>query len=333
MEYRKLPALDQLAALRLVVERGGVAEAARALHVGQPAITKRLRALDNCYGMTLMERGGGRLRLTPAGEKVYAVAVQALDQHAALREDLQSLANGFKSFRLEATAAIGEHLLPGILLQFAERYPNCKVVSRVAYGRQIQAHLATGLADLALLESAPDHPDVLVQKWMEDELWLVCGKHHPLAGTEIIPIERLADLSFVLRERRSSIRDSLDEALERIGIHKLNIALEVGSSNAIVEILERGQHLSFLPRFMVEEPVRTERLWRIKVTGFRIMRTLWIARHRAKLEHRVAEAFIGMLRSDPGRAAARRARPQTATRSSGDSPARERRSPATHAER
>lgn len=243
-----------------------------------------------------MERVGGRLRLTPAGERVYAFAVQVLDRQAALHEDLQSLATGLTTLRLEATAGIGEHLLPDILLQFAERYPRYKVISRIAYGRQIQTHLATELTDLALLETTPDHPDILVQKWREDELWLVCAPNHPLAQTEMIPVERLAELTYVLRERRSAIRESLDEALRRISIHDLKVAMEVGSSDAIIEILGRGKHVSFLPRFMVEEPVRAGRLWHIKVTGFRIMRTLWIARHRSRLEHPVAEALIGLLR-------------------------------------
>lgn len=296
MEYKSLPELDGWAALRAVVEKGGVIEAARVLRIGQPAVTKRLKTLEACYGVRLMERVGGRLRLTPAGEKVYLLAVQTLDRHFALREDLQSVASGQTTLRLEVTFAIGEHLLPSLLLQFSERFPDYRVNSRMGYGRRIQTRLASGVTDLALLESAPDHPDILVQKWMEDELWLVCGPQHPLAGTELLPVEQVPQLNYVLRERRSAIRDTLDEALRRIGIERVNVAMEVGSTDAIVEILSRGRHVSFLPRFAVIERVAQGRLARLKVTGFRIMRVLWIARHRANLDHPVAEAFIALLR-------------------------------------
>ncbi len=47
MEYSHLPDLKGLAALRAIVELGGVEQAARYLHIGQPAVTKRLRSLDN----------------------------------------------------------------------------------------------------------------------------------------------------------------------------------------------------------------------------------------------------------------------------------------------
>ena len=64
-----LPDTNGWAALRAVVELGGVSEAAKALHVGQPANTKRLRALEKVYAIPLNERSSGGLQLTPAGEK------------------------------------------------------------------------------------------------------------------------------------------------------------------------------------------------------------------------------------------------------------------------
>lgn len=299
MEYDKLPDINALAALRAVVDRGGVSAAAGALNIGQPAVTKRLRALDACYGSRLMERVSGRLRLTPAGEKVYLLAVQTLDRHRALQEELLAHQLGQTTLRLEVTFSIGEHLLPDLLFQFAERYPEYKIDSRMAYGRNIQSHLVTGHTDLALLENAPDHPDVLVQKWVDDELWLVCGGNHPLAGTDWLPVERLTELPYVLREKHSSSREELEQALTGIGIEKLDVALEVGSTDTIVEMLGRGKHVSFLPRFAVEDRVREGDLYHLKVTGFRIQRTLWVARNRSRLDHPVAEAFIDMLLRSP----------------------------------
>lgn len=295
-EYKNLPDMNGWASLRALVEKGGVLEAARTLNVGQPAVTKRLRTLEKCYGIPLLERISGRLRLTDIGEKVYLLAVQTLDRQMSLREEITNLSQGKSSLRLEVTFGIGEHLLSDLLLRFKEQQPDYKIETRLAYSRQIQTDLATRRADMALVESAPDHPDILVQKWLEDELWMLCGPEHPLAGTDMLPVEDLADQLYVLRESRSSIRESLDEALSRIKLEPLNIAFEVGSSEAIIDILERNQHVSFLPRFAVYERVSAGELFHIKITGFRILRTLWIARNRAALDHPVAETFIDMIR-------------------------------------
>lgn len=296
MEYKKLPDLAGLATLVAVIERGGVAEAATSLHIGQPAVTKRLRTLETCYGVVLMQRNGRRLELTPAGEKVFAFARLTLDHQRSLLEDLASLRAGQNRLRIDVTSAIGEHLLPDLLLRFADTYPGYRIESRMDYTRRIQTRLATGLSDLALLELAPDHPDILVQKWLNDELVLVCGATHPLFGSSLKAVTQLARLRYVLREPRSSMRMTLDKALNDIGVKHISITMEVGSTDTIVEMLQRGMHASFLPRFAVEELLKTGGLYHIPVHGLRINRTLWIARTRSNLDNPAAEAFISLLR-------------------------------------
>ena len=100
MEYKNLPDLRALATLREIVERGGVAEAGRVLNIGQPAVTKRLRALERCFGIELMVRHGGRLRLTEAGERVYAFARLVMDHQVELTSDLKQLKAGRDRLRL-----------------------------------------------------------------------------------------------------------------------------------------------------------------------------------------------------------------------------------------
>jgi DNA-binding transcriptional LysR family regulator len=86
-------------------------------------------------------------------------------------------------------------------------------------------------------------------------------------------------------------------ALRGIGISEIPVALEIGSTETIVEILNRGKYVSFLPRFAVSTDISQGRLFHVKVQGFRIMRTLWIARNRSNLDHPVSEAFINLLRA------------------------------------
>ena len=296
MEYESLPDLKALATLREIVERGGVAEAGRALNVGQPAVTKRLRALERSFGLELMVREAGRLRLTTAGERVYQFARLVMDHQLELVGDLNQLKTGRDRLRLAVTQSIGEHLLPELLLAFADAFPDYRIDSRVGYSRSIHTRLATGLADLALTEIQPDHPDVLVQKWLDDELVLVCSPGHALGTREMLAVAEIPELNYVLRERESSMRITLDRALGDIGINELPVAMEVGSTDTIVEMLERGRHVSFLPRFAVRGAIAADELHLIRIEGLRIMRTLWIARTRANLDNPVAEAFIRLLR-------------------------------------
>ncbi len=297
MEYSKLPDLSSLATLKAIVEKGGVAGAAKILNIGQPAVTKRLRSLEQCYGITLMQRVSGRLNLTEAGKRVYQTASIMLERNLALQDELKSLAEGGHILRLGVTFAIGEHLLPDLLFQFNEDHPEFRIDSRLAYSRNISCYLATGQVDMALLESSAEHPDILVQKWQDDKLWLVCGPNHPSANLKSITTEEMSQLRFVLREPKSSIRTALDRSLAEMEVAPLKIAFEVGSSEGIIDVLERNQHVSFMPRFSVIERVEEGELCHIDVKGLNITRTLWIARNSAALGHSVAEAFIKLIQA------------------------------------
>ena len=113
-----------------------------------------------------------------------------------------------------------------------------------------------------------------------------------------MPLTELSELRYVLREASSSMRPILDKALADIGIAQIPVAMEVGSTDTIVEMLQRGRHVSFLPRFAVAEALSENNLFHIKIQGLRIQRTLWIARTRTNLNNPASEAFIQLLRED-----------------------------------
>jgi DNA-binding transcriptional LysR family regulator len=295
MEYKNLPDLKGLATLRAVVELGGVNQAAKALHLGQPAITKRLRALEQCYQTNIMQRKGRKLGLTPAGKLVYSYASLALDHQESLIQELIDLKRGKNLLRLEVTTAIGEHLLPELLISFNDNYPNYRIQSRMGYSRNIQTRLATGLTDIALLELAPEHPDIQVKKWRDDELLLVCSPKHPISKNYSISTQQLTSLDYVLREPQSSIRAILDKKLLEFDISHLPTSFEVGSNDAIIEILGKGRHLSFLPRFAVKDALNSQALKQIQVKGLDIEITLWIARNKANINNAIAQAFFDLL--------------------------------------
>lgn len=297
MEYINLPDYKALATLKAVVELGSVNAAAKALYIGQPAVTKRLRSLDSCYGMPLMQHQGRKLELTTAGEKVYAYARLILEHQASLLDDLASLRTGHNRLRLEVTFAIGEHVLPDILLHVADVRPDLIIDSRLGYSRRIHTRLATGLSEIALLEQEPQHPNIQVEPWMQDELLLVCGPGHPLWDCRQLQADQLSQLHYVLREAQSSIRNTLDQTLQELQIKLNYIDMEVGSTETIIELLLRGKQVSFLPQFAVKTHLARNSLRQIPIHQLQIKRTLWIAYNRTNIDRKKAHSFIELLQS------------------------------------
>ena len=124
---------------------------------------------------------------------------------------------------------------------------------------------------------------------------MVCGATHELSDTNSIDPKELRSLKFVVRESTSSLRVTLDQELPKIGIKSLPISMEVGSTKAIMEILQHGQHVSFLPKFAVRETCNKGLLHLIEIQGLSIKNTLWIARTNATLNNKVADNFINLL--------------------------------------
>jgi DNA-binding transcriptional LysR family regulator len=158
--------------------------------------------------------------------------------------------------------------------------------------------MAGDLVDLALMEPAPDHADFLVQKWLDDELLLVCVPGHTLWDTDLLPVAELSRLHYVLREPKTVIRILVDKALQDIGIPHIQVAMELNSTKTIMAMLDQGKHVHFLPRFAAAEALAKQRLFHIKIEGLRIKRNLWIARSRTQLNNPVAESFIRLLRGE-----------------------------------
>ncbi|MBD3609833.1 MAG: hypothetical protein HUJ30_04730, partial [Gammaproteobacteria bacterium] len=123
------------------------------------------------------------------------------------------------------------------------------------------------------------------------------GTAHPMAGEAKIGRDELGRLSFVLRERNAAIREHIQRVMDEEMLTRLDVVMEVGSTDAIIDILHRGRHMSFLPRFAVMDAVQDGSLKSIEVEGVSMTRTLWIARNRMNQQHPVAEAFIDMLKT------------------------------------
>jgi len=121
--------------------------------------------------------------------------------------------------------------------------------------------MAGDLVDLALMEPAPDHADFLVQKWLDDELLLVCVPGHTLWDTDLLPVAELSRLHYVLREPKTVIRILVDKALQDIGIPHIQVAMELNSTKTIMAMLDQGKHVHFLP------VSRRRRRWRNNVSS------------------------------------------------------------------
>src|SRR6266540_4099655 len=117
----RTPDIAELRAFCAAVDLGSLGRAARLLRVSQPALSKKLRALETLAGATLLERSPRGVTPTPAGARLYLEARKLLVQAEAVEELMAGLSGADAPIRLAASHTIAEFVLPEPLVAFERR--------------------------------------------------------------------------------------------------------------------------------------------------------------------------------------------------------------------
>jgi DNA-binding transcriptional LysR family regulator len=183
---------DALNTFLTVHRRGGVSNAARALHRSQPAISRRIALLEQELGIPLFERIAGRARLSEAGRVMVPYAERAVaaaqDAENAVRALTRQNA-GPVSLAVVGTLA-GERL-SAIAKRFARDYPDAQLTLRTATSAEVSDLIRRGEATIGLRYDIDRLRDLDYDRLATEKLQVVCAPDHPLAGKRVA---RLADL-------------------------------------------------------------------------------------------------------------------------------------------
>src|SRR5947207_7093551 len=183
---------DALNTFLIVHRRGGVSNAARALHRSQPAISRRIALLEQELGVPLFERVAGRTRLSDAGRVMVPYAERAVaaaqDAENAVRA-LKQQNSGPVSVAVVGTLAGG--LLSRILKRFAGERPDVGLTLRTATSAEVSDLIRRGEATIGLRYDRDPSRDLDCELLCAERLQVVCAPDHPRAGRRVA---RLADL-------------------------------------------------------------------------------------------------------------------------------------------
>ncbi|WP_341893249.1 LysR family transcriptional regulator [Variovorax sp. YR752] len=232
--------LIQLRYFVRVAEMGSFSKAAIELDVAQPALSRQVRLLETDLRVTLLQRTGRGVLLTEAGKRLYDHAIGILQLVAHAREDLS--AN-----RDEATGRIVIGLPPSmgrmLTLPLVDAFKQHLPKARLAIVEGLSAHIvewiSTGRVDLGLVHNPDANPAIETLHVLDEPLCLVSAAKGAARKQAPLPLAELAMLPLVLPEHSHAIRKLL-ETQAALGGLKLNIAYEVSSVSAILELVRSG---------------------------------------------------------------------------------------------
>jgi DNA-binding transcriptional LysR family regulator len=292
--------LRQLKVFEAVARLLSFSRAAEELHLTQPAVSTQIRKLEDHAGLPLFEQFGKKVYLTAAGAELLQIS-RAIIQQFEVAEQAMTQFKGVSGGKLNVgVISAGDYFFPRLLVEFAGRHQGVSLNFTVHNREELLAHIADNLTDLAIMVRPPEGMDTVNQPFAPHPYVIVAAPGHPLVGRRGLPMATLMKEPFVVREKGSDTWNSMQEGFGG-DLRRINIAMEIKSTETIKQAVMAGMGISFLSAHTISQELHAGKLRVLDVQGFPVMLNWYVVHLKNKRLPPVAQAFKDFLISDgPG---------------------------------
>lgn len=283
--------LRQMEAFRAVARLSSFSQAARELHISQPALSATIRKLEASIGAKLFDRDTRNVRLTSAGREVLAVTESLFDDFDKALSSLQAFLAGKRGrLSVAASPSIAAGFLPPVIRAFRTVHPEVDLQFSDVLAETAIAMVRAGDVDLALAPQLSADPDLDCRPVFLDSMVVLGRADHPLLRRRRITWRDLAPYDLISPNRSSNVRQLVDAACITQGI-TVRPWLEVGHASTVMGLVVHGVGVGILPRSLAAL-FRDERVAIRPVVGPEIRREISVVTQRGRTASPLAAAFI-----------------------------------------
>jgi DNA-binding transcriptional LysR family regulator len=264
-------------------ETENFSEAARQLHLTQPAVSMQIRALEKKLDVDLFHRTGRTLALTEQGRALMPLAREVINRAIQIEEELESLKGEVVGhLKLGCSTSTGKYILPNLVARFRRCHPRVQITIYNHSRTAVLTELEEGAIQLAVISSQPGGVDVVCRHFFTDHVVLIVPADHAWSRLDCVPPEALQSVPFILRDTQSGTRQEVEGMLEavNISVSDLNLAMEIGNSEAISMAVEEGIGVAFVSRTVARRGIELGKLKEVRVADVSLQREVFIAYSR-----------------------------------------------------
>jgi DNA-binding transcriptional LysR family regulator len=293
------PEIAELRAFCAAVDLGTLGKAAVSLKISQPALSKRLRALETAAGTRLLERSPRGVVPTAAGRRLYPEARRLLEQADVVEQLLESAPREQAPIELAVSHTIAEFFLPPELVAYQAEGRRPPVQLTIANSSSVRMMVAEGRASIGIAAAGPeggaDGADELEElELLGDEVVLAVPQDHAWYRRKQIPQDLFLSTPMVMRDEDAHVRRRVEAELAERGLSLAEPLLEAASTAvAKREALQRSAPV-MLSALSLDEA--RDRLYRRPVAGLSFPRRfVVVCRSLASLARRDRD-FVDFIR-------------------------------------
>jgi len=291
LDTRQLIAFVQLGRI------GSFTAAARELHLSQSAVSHSIKALEEAVGCRLFDRLGKKVVLTQAGEQLLHHTEKMFREMSLAKASLARLGKwGFGRLRIGASPTACQYIVPAVLREFKDSFPDYQIGIQPGDTPVVLEALRQNRIDLAL-SLEPQRTDGLeVHRLFEDELHFIVAPQHPWASSRRAERDDIPRQNYILYDRTSRTFQLVDEYF-RAERMVLNTVMELGSMEAIKELVKLGLGVSILAPWIAQEEIKEGSLVAVPVGRRKLSRRWAVVYPHGKRLGLAEETFISLCRS------------------------------------
>ncbi len=274
-------------------ELASFSHAAERLYLTQPAVSKRISALETELGARLFDRIGRRVSLTEAGRMLLPRAHRILAEIDDSRRQITNL-SGEVGGRLSIGTShhIGLHRLPPVLRAYTRAWPQVELDLRFMDSEAACRAVQTGQLELGIV-TLPLTPlnDLDSQRIWNDPLRIVAGREHPLAAERRISPAQLTAHAAILPAHGTYTRALLEQAMGAEA-GALHVSMTTNYLETIKMLVSVGLGWSVLPQTMLSDELRA-----LDIPALPLTRQLGVVHHRQRTLSNAARAMLRQLQA------------------------------------
>lgn len=308
-QYYKQNRLQQLRGFVFATQAGSISKAAERMFLSQPSVSLQIQALERELKVSLFERRGPKITLTPDGKTLYELAAPLVDALDQLHETFAERRGGVETGRLDIAAGESTilYLLPPFVQEFAQVYPGIELKLHNVTGRDGLRMLRADEVDFAVGSMLEAPEDIDYRPIFNYDPVLIAPLDHPLAKKKRLSISEVAKHPLILPPRHLATWRVVDLVFEQHNA-RYQVKLEAGGWEVIKKYVEMGLGISIVTSICL---TGQEKLSAIPLGKYFPKRTYGLVLRRGKFLSPQAQRFIDIMsaRTQPvkrGRTSTRR---------------------------
>lgn len=234
--------------------------AAEECAVSQPALSVQIQDLEAGLGTVLVERGRGRIELTPSGVEIARRAHRILAEVGELEEFARHggrLLTG--PLRLGVIPSIAPYLLPAALPSLQRQHPSLALELRESQTAVLTGELQRGLLDALVLSLPIEQPELETLALFDDRFLLAVPAAHPLAADAAGAARLLVEERLLLLEDGHCLRDQALSYCQQVN-RGATPGFAASSLSTIIQMVANGLGITILPELSLPFEVHDARI-------------------------------------------------------------------------